>query len=209
MNARQNLHLIKLLHEHCGLRLESLGIFGSPPISHISVLVEETALVVETVSHLVADDNADGSVVHCIISVRIVERRLENRSREADFVGRRVVIGIHRLRAHQPFSLVHRFSEASQVVLYTPESSLADVLVVACRRVYVERGIILPLVRIAYFYGESIQFLVSLCLGGITHPVKRVDVLGEGGLDVRYHFRHSFLVLCREIFRHIHLAHGL
>ena len=40
MNARQNLHLIKLLYEHCGLRLESHGIFGSPPVGHVSVLVE-------------------------------------------------------------------------------------------------------------------------------------------------------------------------
>ena len=155
------------------------------------------------------DDNADGAVVNCIVSVRIVERWLKNRSREADFVGRRVVIGIHRLWTHQPLSLVHWLSEASQVVLHTPESGLADVLVVACSRVDVERGIILPLVRIAYFYGEGIQFLVSLCLGGIAHPLERVDVLCKGGLNVRYHFRHSFFVLCREIFRHIHLANGL
>ena len=60
--------------------------------------------------HLVADHHADGAVVHRVVGVGVVERRLENGGREADFIGRRIVICIYCLRSHAPLCLVDRLA---------------------------------------------------------------------------------------------------
>ena len=59
--------------------------------------------------HFVTDNHADGAVVGRIVSLNVEERRLQDSCREADLVGRRVVVSIDRLRRHQPFGLVRWF----------------------------------------------------------------------------------------------------
>ena len=65
-----------------------LGGFRAPPVAKHAVRIELAALVVEAVAHLVADDRADRTVIDRRIGVRIEERRLQDRRREGDLVGR-------------------------------------------------------------------------------------------------------------------------
>ena len=53
-------------------------------ISSLTVQVELSALVVEAVCDLVADDPADGAVVHVTRSIAGEENALENSSRKLD-----------------------------------------------------------------------------------------------------------------------------
>ena len=64
------------------------------------------ALIVEAVGHFVSDDHADGSIVASVVCFGIEEGRLQDAGREADFVGRWIVVGVDGLRSHEPFRLV-------------------------------------------------------------------------------------------------------
>ena len=159
--------------------------------------------------HFVPDHHADGAVVHRIVGIRVVERRLQNSRREADFVGRRVVVGVHRLRRHAPLVPVDRFAVLVEVVLRGPDAGVTQVLVVALRRIDRQRRVVLPLVRVADLHGERGQFFLGPGLRGIRHPVEGGDVLRERRLQVLHQFHHPLLVLLGEVLRHVHLAHGL
>ena len=182
--SRLYLHLIELLHEPCSLCLECLGISLGPPIVHIPVFVEKASLVVETVGHLVRNHHSDGSVIHSVISIGIIERRLQYACREADFVGGRIVIGIDGLRTHSPLAPVHRLAQFGQIVGHIPAGSGNTVLIIAQLRVDFQAGIVLPLVRISYLYDEGGQFLLSFGLGLFAHPVQSGHPLAQSLLDV-------------------------
>src|SRR3546814_2585574 len=49
--------------------------------------------------------------------VRVEERRLQDRGGECELVGQRVVGRVDRLRAHTPFSLVHRLADLADIPL--------------------------------------------------------------------------------------------
>ena len=68
-------------------------------------------------THFVADDRADRAVIDRRIGVRIEIGRLQDRRREGDLVGERVVIGVHRLRRHAPQRAIDRLGEALQLEL--------------------------------------------------------------------------------------------
>ena len=178
----QYLDRIELLDQNVGLGLERGGVLFGPPVVHVAVLVEVAALVVESVGHLVADHHADGAVVHRVVGVGVVERRLENGGREADFVGRGIVVGVHRLGRH-----VHGLAQFRNVVGRIPGVGLDDVLPVALRRVDLQRRVVLPLVGIADLHGEGREFLLRLGFCGVGHPVEGGDVLTEGRLQVLHH----------------------
>ncbi len=85
--------------------------------------------------HLVADHHSDSAVVDGVVGVGVEERRLKDGSREADLVGRRVVVGVDGLRRHSPFGLVGRLAEFGHIVGCVPGTGGAEVLVVALLRV--------------------------------------------------------------------------
>lgn len=62
--------------------LSSLDIFllglGRPPIDEVSMLIELPALVVKAVRYFVANDEADGAVIHVPRSIVAEESALEN-----------------------------------------------------------------------------------------------------------------------------------
>ena len=190
MDSRDDLYLVELGHKHLRLGVELLGVLRRPPVGHIPVLVEQAALVVESVGHLVTDHDSDSSIVDSIVSIGVEERRLKDGSREADLVGRRVVVGVDGLRRHAPFGLVGRLAEFGHIVGCVPGTGGAEVLVVALLRVDVKGRVILPFVRIADLNCEVVQFLVGLGLCGIAHPVELVDVLAEGLLEVINEIQH-------------------
>jgi hypothetical protein len=84
---------------------------GGPPVGDVAVAVVLRALVVEAVADLVADDRADAAVVGGVVGLGVEERRLQDRGREHDLVHPRVVVGVDRLRGHQPLVVVDRFAE--------------------------------------------------------------------------------------------------
>ena len=207
--AGHNLHLVELVHQHLGLLHEGGAVLGGPPVVHIAVLVEQAALVVKAVGHLVTDHHADGAVVHGVVRIRVEERRLEDTGREADLVGRRVIVGVDRLRGHAPLGRVRRLAELGQVVRHVPGAGGAQVLVVAQGRIDGEGAVVLPLVRVADLHGEGGELLAGLGLGGVGHPVQGVDVLAEGDLQILHQVEHLLLGALREELGNVHLADGL
>src|SRR3546814_1284917 len=57
------------------------------------------------------------AVVERVAGVRVEERRLQDRGGECELVGQRVVGRVDRLRAHTPFSLVHRLADLADIPL--------------------------------------------------------------------------------------------
>ena len=87
-------------------------VVARPPVADPAGFVELAAVIVEAVAHLVADDRADGAVVHRRIGVRVEERRLQDGGGEGDLVERRAVVGVDRLRVHPPLGAIDRLAEA-------------------------------------------------------------------------------------------------
>ena len=126
------------------LALSSVG----PPVVEFAVAVVLRALVVETVADLMADHRADAAVVRGILGIRVEERRLQNGGREHDHVHGRLIVGVHRLRIHQPFVLVDGLAHLGQLVAGLIQRSRhcmfwreAGVLA------HIQRGIVTPMVR--------------------------------------------------------------
>lgn len=73
----------RILVDHAlGALLERSDRRVVPPLHHVAVLVELSALVVEAVRDLVSDDNADAAVVERFGKAAAVEERLQNAGRE-------------------------------------------------------------------------------------------------------------------------------
>ena len=129
--AGKDLHLVELVCQDSCLLTELGIILVGPPVDHVSVLVEHTALVVESMAHLMSYHDTDRTVVDCIVSIGIEERRLKDGCGEADLVGGGIVIGIDSLRSHSPLCLVSRLADLVHVVLYIELAGSLEVLVVA------------------------------------------------------------------------------
>ena len=87
-----------------------------PPVAQPALAVAGGALVVEAVADLVADHRADRAVVDGVVGVGVEERRLQDGCGEDDLVAQRVVVGVDRLRRHQPLVLAHRAAELAELV---------------------------------------------------------------------------------------------
>ena len=205
----QHLDSVELLDEHLGTLVESLCVGCGPPIVQVAVLVELATLIVETVSHLVTDHNADSTIVHCVVSLRVVEGRLQNCCGEADLVGGGVVVGVHGLGRHKPLVTIDGLTQLSEVVGSVPSICALDVLPVRDRGVDFERRVILPLVGVADLNGERCELLLSASLRFVAHPLQSLDVLTQSHLQVLHQLGHTHLVLLGEVFRYIHLTYGL
>ena len=112
--------------------------------------VELAALVVEAVRDLVADDRADGAVVHGVVGVGVEERRLQDARREDDLVEQRVVVGVHLVGWHRPLAPIDglvqsadlpRELERAQRIRFSAKDPRLN-----------EPGVVAPLVREADLY---------------------------------------------------------
>ena len=99
---------VELRDEGVGERLERGPVLVGPPVAQRAGAVELRALVVEAVADLVADDRADAAVVDRVVGLDVEERRLEDGGREDDLVQAGVVVGVDRLRGHEPLVAVDR-----------------------------------------------------------------------------------------------------
>ena len=184
MNTRSHFNLIECLFHHFRAGIESSFVLSRPPVDHVTVLVELTALIVKAVGHLVSDDYTDSTVVEGIVSAHVEERILENTGREADLVGRGVVVRVHGLRIHVPFLLIHRLAEVTQAVLLLELSGTLDVRIVRIFGVDIQLGVVTPLVRITDLDRDRIQFLQGFGFGLIAHPREVLDANTKGFLEV-------------------------
>ena len=86
-----------------------------------------------------SDDHSDGTIVEGIVGLHVEERILENTSWEADFVGRRVVVCVDRLRCHVPLVAVNRLVVfLLHMFLRGPEAYSLRVLIEVFRRVDIQ-----------------------------------------------------------------------
>src|SRR5690349_17306663 len=106
---------VELFYHAIGARGELLVIIRRPPHRKISVCIEPRTLIVEAVRHFMANDGTDASVIECIVSFWIIERRLKDSGWENDFVVLWIVISIDRRWRHSPFGLINRPADLSGI----------------------------------------------------------------------------------------------
>ena len=104
-------------------------------LEQIAVAIVLTALIVEAMTDLVADDGADAAVVDRIVGRRIEERRLQDGGGKHDLVHLGVVVGVDRLRRHAPLAAIDRLAQLIEIAVVF-ECLRADHIadqIVACR----------------------------------------------------------------------------
>ena len=185
-----------------GAGLEARAVLVGPPVALDAGGIRLRALVVEAVAHFVADHAADSAVVHRRIGAHVEERRLQDAGREHDLVERRVVVGVDRMRGHEPFVAVGPGAEAA--ILVVDE--------IAAQRLHVRdqvaghdlhAAVIAPFPGVADLRQKRAQFLVGLGLGRIAHPVEGFDVLAQRGAQVLDQIVHRRLGFGLEVPGHV------
>ena len=176
---------------------ERPAVLVRPPVVDCPVRVELRALVVEAVAYLVADDGADRAVVERVVAIGVEEGELQDGSGEDDLVPQGVVVGVDRLRRHEPFAAVHVLAEFGEVPGYLEARARTCVVeeVVADP----EGGVISPLVRIADLGDEGVALLQGPPFRLVPHPVERADRLAVGLQEVVDEAQHPLLVGRREV----------
>ena len=158
--------------------------------------------------HLMTDHYADSTIVESIIGIHIKERILKDTRREANLVGSWIIIGIYRLRSHQPLIFIHRLTGFSYHLCMLPLVGTFYVSPIGIVFNF-KRRIIFPFVRVADLYMEGSQFFQCFFFGLITHPGKLFDTFTQRSLQVFHQPYHTFFGCSREIFLYIHLSHCL
>ncbi len=177
---------------------------------HISVLVEATARVIETVRHLVADHHTDGTIVEGIVGIHIEEGILQNTCGEADFVGGGVIVGIDGLWCHIPIIAINGFSNGMIETPGIPElAALLYIFVIRFGRINLKLRKVRPLIRVANLDIEGVQFQQGVDLRRVIHPVLGGDTLAKGNLEVLYQRDHTLLGGLREVFLRVDLTQRL
>ena len=159
--------------------------------------------------HLVADNHANGAIVAGFIGIGVKVRRLQDTGGEADLVARGLVIGINRLRGHEPALLVHGLVQLAVFILGLETQGVQHVLPVALSGVDVQIAVISPLVGIADLDGEAVELDQGVHLGLGAHPRQRGDVLTQSFLEVIHQLLHLLLGVGGEELLDIELAYGL
>ena len=161
-------------------------------------------------AHLVAYHTANAAIVGRVVGVGVEEGRLQDGGGEANLVGGGVVVGVDGLRSHAPFHLVHALVDvARDEVVGGPAADVAEVLVEAQLVVHLQSAIVFPLVGIANLDDEVGELVLGLFLGGLAHPCRGVDALGQGLLQVVHELQHALLARLGEVLLHVELADGL
>ena len=204
-----------LLREPVGDDLGALVVvglvLGRPPVGQVTILVELTALVVEAVSHLVAHDDADGTIVRGIVGLGVEERWLQDGSGEVDAVEQRVIEGVDRLGRARHLGLVDGLAPVlAQVglahLLVDADEVLDQVFVFADIDILLH---ILPFVGIAGVDVDGVQLLQRLGLGRVAHPGILLQAVLESLLQVFDELHHALLATLGEELLDIEFADGL
>ena len=181
IQSRQYFNLVEEVYHYFCTFCKAFCIAFCPPVFQVTIFIELTSLVIESVSHFMSDYYTDSSIVTSIICIHIEERILQNSSRETDFVCRRIVVCIDSLRSHQPFILIYRFADTAQHIIQSPFSCTTHVSPIRIF-FYLQSRIILPFVRITDFYMESIQFFQCSHFSTVAHPFLCLDTFTQSYL---------------------------
>ena len=183
MHTRSYFNTVKEVHHYLGTFLELFSILFRPPLFQVSVFVILTSLIVESMCHLMPDNDSDSTVIHCIIGVHIEKWRLQDSCGEADLIGSRIVISINSLRCHQPFILIYRLTGFGNHFIVIPLTGTLDIRPIRII-LNLQSRIIFPLVRITDLYMKSIQFLQCFHLSRFAHPFQRLDTFAQRSLQI-------------------------
>ena len=138
------------------------------------------SLVVEAVCHLVANDHANGAIVESVVGVHVKERFLQDAGREADLVGRGVIVGVDGLRIHVPVFAVNGLASLMVEVPLVPEQAAGlHVVIIRLCRVYNESRYVSPFVWITDLHIERVELVERRLLGVLAHPRLLLYALGE------------------------------
>ena len=188
--------------------LELGAVLRLPPVGEVAVAVVLAALVVEAVPDLVPDHRADPAVVRGVVGLGVEERRLQDRGREHDLVHARVVVGVDRLRGHQPLVAVDRLADLGQLLVRLPlarPQHVAEQVV----GLHVQRRVVLPRVRVADLGRELGELRQRPLPGRRAHPVERRDALPVRLDEVRDEGDHPLLGRRGEVPLDVELADRL
>ena len=126
--SRQGFEGIVLINKTIRQFLKSCTVFFCPPVGQVSVHIVFAPLIIEAMGELVPDHSTDPSVVHGIICFRIEERRLQYARWKDDLIETRIVVGVHNVRAHEPFGLVHGLIDLSHIFLKRVSTDLKHIV---------------------------------------------------------------------------------
>ena len=170
-----------MIHHHLSPVDENFCILCCPPIGQVSFFIVLSPLIIKAVSHLVSDYNSDSSVIKCIVSIHIEKRILQNTCGETNFICRRIVISIYRLRSHIPSVPVHRFAGIGNHIIEI-EFIRADDIIPIRIVLNLQTGIIPPFIRISHFYIYGREFFQSFCFGFFAHPIQIFNSFSQSRL---------------------------
>ena len=155
------------------------------------------------------DHRANATVIRGVFGIRIEERRLQNGGREHDHVHGRLIVGVHRLRIHQPFVLVNALADLGQLVAGLIQVGGTHVLGETGILMYVKRGIVTPMVRVTDLRHELGKLLQRLLLGFLAKPGRTGDGHAVGVDQIADQLFHALLRRLGEVPLHIFAAHIL
>ena len=184
-------------------------VFFGPPVVELAVAVVLGTLIVEAVADLMADHRSDTAIVRGVFGVRVEERRLQNGGREHDHVHGRLIIGVHRLRIHQPFVLVDALADFGQLIAGLIQVGGTHVLGKTGILAHIKRGIVTPMVRIADLRHELGELLQRLLLGFFAKPGGTGNGHAVGIDQIADQLFHTLLRRLGEVPLHIFAAHIL
>ena len=107
---------IVLGHKRVAQLVKSGAVRVGPPVAQLAGRIVFGSLIVKAMPDLVADHPANRAVIHRDISRGAEERLAQNSGWENDLILGRVVIGVDRLRQHEPFGSVDRLAELRDVI---------------------------------------------------------------------------------------------
>ena len=125
-------------------------------------------------THLVADDGADGAIVHGVVGIRIKKGRLQDARGKLNLVQGRAVRRVHRRRHHAPLRAVDGLAEPSPPALPAPIAGTGDVFEIGSRP-NEEGRIIAPRVGVGDLPKKRVEFDGRLLFRGSTHPIELAD----------------------------------
>ena len=102
MNVGFDVVAIELGRHALRLGLKLLQVIGGPPVVQPSLGIVLGSLIVEAVTDLVANDDADRAVVVGIGCLRVKSRWLQDSGGEDNLVQQRIVVGVGGGRRHAP-----------------------------------------------------------------------------------------------------------
>ena len=179
-----------------------------PPVFQVAVGVIARPLIIKTMSDFVANDRADRPEVLRLISIRIKEGGLQNGRGEDDLIHWRVVVGVDRLRGHEPLAAIHGLPELCPLVFRVESGCHRHILQQGCPT-QGESGVVAPPVGVADLRHEGVELGQCPLTRGFAHPLRSGQSIAIGIEESRNEGIHFFFVRGREMAFHPDAPHGL